>query len=54
MWIGAQEGQKSIRYPGSQVTGGYELPDMDAGTQTQVLCKNSRDSQPLSHPSSPK
>ena len=35
-------------------TGGCEPPDVDAGNQTQVLCKSSLCSYPVNHLSAPK
>jgi hypothetical protein len=29
-----------IKIPGVRLTGGYELPDLEAGTQTQTLCSS--------------
>jgi hypothetical protein len=37
--VGASEGHKgAIRVPEAGVTSGYELPDIGAGNQIQVLC----------------
>lgn len=39
MWILGTMEARDLRSPGAGVTGDQELPDMDAGNWTQVLCK---------------
>lgn len=41
--VSTHRGQKKVlNSPGSGVIDGWKLPDMGAGNQTQVLCKNGK------------
>lgn len=37
--------REGIRLPGARAVGSCELPDVAAGNQTYILCKNSRHSE---------
>lgn len=38
--------KEAIGFPGAGLKGSYELPDVDAGNQTRVLCKSNKCSSP--------
>lgn len=51
-WMQVPSEARDVSCPGSGVTGGCELPDLETGTQTQVLFKGSLCFQSLRHLSS--
>lgn len=59
MWVCAHKQrcprrpEEALGFPGAELTGSYEPPDVGARTQTMVLCKSREFSYPLSHPTSP-